>query len=137
MTQTIVLPRAMTRDRTLERVSTYLASLPLEKAWSITVAEHRHRRSDSQNAYLWGVCYATLLKCDALHGWESSDLHEYFLGEHFGWEKLEGMGRMRMKPIRRSSKLSTTDFGEFVDFIHRKAAEFGVYIPSPEDKAND
>lgn len=90
------------------------------------------RRSDSQNAYLWGVCYPALLKCDALHGWDAKDLHDYFLGEHFGWERLEGFGRTRIKPLRRSSKLSKVEFGEFVDFIHRQAAGHGVYIPQPE-----
>lgn len=132
MTETIILPRAMPRDRLLDRIAAFLSGLPLDRAWSVTVAEHRRKRSDSQNAYLWGVCYATLLKCDALEGWDAEDLHEYFLGEHFGWHRIEGFGRTRLKPLRRSSKLSVVEFGDFVDFIHRKAAEYGVFIPSPE-----
>ena len=135
MSQTFILPRAMPRDRMLERIGQFLAGLSPDKAWKLEVCEHRRKRSDQQNAYLWGVCYATLLKADALHGWDADDLHEYFLGEHFGWERLEGMGRVRLQPIRRSSKLTVTEFGDFVDFIHRKAAEFGVYIPEPGEMA--
>jgi hypothetical protein len=60
-------------------------------------------------------------------------LHEYFLGEHFGWETLEGFGRKRLRPLKRSSKLSTAEFAAFVDFIQRKAAELGIYIPDANE----
>ena len=82
-----------------------------------------------------GVCYPTILETggEALAGWTKDDLHDYFLGEHFGWETIEGFGRKRIKPIRRSSKLSTMEFVDFVDFIQMKAAELGIYIPSPNE----
>ena len=63
-----------------------------------------------------------------------NDLHEYFLGEHFGWQTLEGFGRKRVKPLRRSSPLSKTEFVDFVDFIQRTMAGHGVYIPDPEEE---
>ena len=133
---TFVLHKDSTREHVLERLTDFLRALPESKAWRVEVVEYRRRRSQEQNAYLWGVCYATILRegGEALAGWTDDDLHEYFLGEHFGWETLEGFGRKRMKPKRRSSKLSTLEFAEYVDFIHRKAAEMGVYIPSPGEE---
>ena len=120
----------ITTQRERDHYCTFMQAQPLPL--DVECKPHKPKRSDSQNAYLWGVCYATLLKCDAMQGWDANDLHEYFLGEHFGWERLEGFGRTRIKPVRRSARLSKVEFGEFVDFIHRKASEHGVYIPQPE-----
>lgn len=122
----IVLPKG---ERSLARVVAFLSSLSKDKAWKVEISEHKRSRSNEQNAYLWGVAYPAILK--RLSGWESNDLHEYFLGEHFGWETLEGLGRKRVKPIRRSSKLSTVEFSDFVAFIQRTMAERGVYVPDP------
>lgn len=131
-----VLHKGMSRDRLIDAVAGFLRALPLEKAWSVKIEEHVRRRSCQQNAYLWGVVYPTILRegGEALRGWTADDLHEYFLGEHFGWEVLEGLGRKRMKPIRRSSKLSTVEFMDFIGFIQRRMAEQGVYIPDPNEQ---
>lgn len=99
--------------------------LPLEvdaKPWKRT-------RSNEQNAYLWGVCYAALR--DAT-GQDVNDWHEYMLGEWAGWEEHELFGRRRLRPVRRSSKLSTVEFSDYVAFIQQRAAENGVFIPDPD-----
>lgn len=113
-----------------ERAQAVIASLSLEKAWTIKVDEHKPTRSEAQNRYLWGVCYAELVK--VLPGWDAEDVHEYMLGEHFGWETIEGMGRKRLRPLRRSSALNKQEFSDFVAFIQRKAAEHGVFIPDAD-----
>lgn len=132
----ILLREGTTVDERLDRVVRFIAALPTNQSWKLVVEKWRATRSGQQNRYLWGVCYATIIKEGGEHlaGWDADDLHEYFLGEHFGWETIEGFGRRRMKPIRRSSKLSTLEFSEYVDFIQRKAAELGVYIPSPDEE---
>ena len=92
-------------------------------------------RSLEQNAYLWGVVYEAVLSEGGLKedGWRNTDVHEYFLGEHFGWETIEGFGRKRIKPIKRSSKLSKTEFVDYIAFIMQKCAEeFAIVIPDPE-----
>lgn len=126
MDQVLTLPRSAV-PRNLAPVVGTLSALPIDREWELTIKERKRRRSDQQNRYLWGVCYPTLLK--QLPGWDAEDLHEYFLGEHFGWEVSELFGKKRMRPIRRSSKLSKMEFAEFVDFIQRKAADYGVVIP--------
>lgn len=128
--QTITLPVGR---KDAARAAAFLNALPADKAWKIEVSESKPKRSEQQNRYLWGVVYETILKGggEALQGWEAEDLHEYFLGECFGWETLEGFDRKRIKPIKRSSKLNKMEFSDFVAFIQRKAAELGVYIPDP------
>lgn len=118
------------RVKALNRIHGLLVTLSLEKAWRVEVNEAKSRRSDQQNRYLWGVCYPTIMQ--HLPGWDAEDVHEFCLGEWSGWEVIEGFGRKRMKPIRRSSKLSKVEFMNYVDFIHRTMAERGIVIPDPE-----
>jgi hypothetical protein len=107
----------------------FLGRLPTDKAWSVEVKPHSERRSDQQNRYLWGVCYPAL----AAHtGHDPEDLHEFLLGEHFGWESYEVMTMHRKRPQRRSSKMSRAEFAEYVEFVQRKAANIGCYIPDPD-----
>ena len=134
MHQVFHLP-AKARERALERISTVLAHLSGEVSWDIEVHEHKAKRSDSQNRYLWGVVYPAILSAggNTLSGWRAEDLHEYLLGEHFGWEVVEGFGKKRQRPIRRSSKLTTLEFMDFVAFIQQRMAEHGVYVADPNE----
>lgn len=127
----VVIPKAdQGRASVVDRLSRVLLSMPDDKAWNVAVTEKKPRRSDQQNRYLWGVVYKTV--CDALGGWDADDVHEYCLGECFGWETLEGLGKRRMRPIRRSSKLNKQEFTDYVDWIQRHMAEKGIYIPDAE-----
>ena len=93
------------------------------------------RRSTEQNAYLWGVCYETILEHSLREqGWTAEDLHEYFLGEFHGWQTIEGFGRKRLRPLGRSSGKTKMEFVDYVAFVQQRAAEVGVYIPDPEEQ---
>lgn len=127
--QIFIIPRDLPRDRLLASISGFLGRLPLGSAWKVEVCEHKPKRSDQQNRYLYGVVYATLQK--VLPGWDKDDIHQYLLGEHFGWERLEGMGKVRLRPLRRSSRLNKQEFADYVDFCIRTAAQHGVYVPEP------
>jgi hypothetical protein len=120
-------------NNTSDRVKLLHTLNATEVPYRVKISKGR-RRSLQQNAYLWGVCYATILEQagEALAGWKANDLHEYFLGEHFGWETLEGMGRKRVKPLRRSSVLNKMEFVDFVASIQQRAAEMGIVISDPE-----
>jgi hypothetical protein len=133
VSQQFILPanRPDDRDRIAGNMARFVALLPADRAWSIEIKEHRKRRSDQQNRYLWGAVYPIFTA--ALDGWTAEDVHEYFLGEHFGWERLEGFGRVRLRPVRRSSRLTTLEFAEFVAFIQQKGAELGLYVPDPNE----
>ena len=102
-------------------------------AWQVTVEPFKKPRTNQQNAYLWGVVYPTILETggEALKGWQADDLHEYFLGEIYGWETLEGMGRKRMKPVKRSSRMNRSEFMDYLEQISQRCANLGIIIPEP------
>ena len=133
--QTFTLPKLLSRDRAIPRVAAFLSSLSLEHGWVIKVERLQRRRSGAQNRYLWGVCYPAILK--HLEGWTADDVHEFCLGEHFGWERLEGLGRPRLKPLKRSAKLLTIEFRDYVEWIQRTFAERGVYVPDPNEDVSE
>lgn len=129
--QTFTLAKNVDRARMLVRINAFLAGLANGRAWHIEVKELRPKRTDAQNKYLWGVCYPTIMK--SLEGWDADDVHEYCLGECFGWETIEGFGKRRIKPIKRSSALDVLEFVDYVDWIQRTMAQTGIYIPSPNE----
>jgi hypothetical protein len=100
---------------------------------AVTVEPWKKPRTNQQNAYLWGVVYPAIIEGggEALKGWNRDDIHEYFLGECFGWETLEGFGRKRMRPMRRSSALNTQEFGDYLLFIEARCVDMGIVIPEP------
>jgi hypothetical protein len=119
------------REIVLSQLVNHIYQLGFDKTWLVTIKEVKPTRSLQQNAYLWGVCYQTILDESGLReqGWTNEDLHEYFLGEHFGWEDIKGLGKSMIRPIKRSSKLTVMEFADYIAFVQRKAAEYGVVVP--------
>ena len=105
--------------------------LPTNTAWAVTVEEWKKPRTQQQNRFLWGVCYPAILEGggEALAGWTRDDLHDYFLGECFGWETLEGFGRKRLRPLKRSSALNKQEFSDYLLFLEARCADMGIVIP--------
>jgi hypothetical protein len=131
MAEVLNLPKG---ERSLARIVAFLSALSKDREWRVEITEKKPRRSDEQNRFLWGYVYKTI--CERLPGWSADDVHEYCLGEWSGWETLEGLGRKRLRPVRRSSKLSTTEFAEYVAFIQQRMAEHGIYIEDPDERTN-
>ena len=129
-----VLPKLMPRERAIERIALVLSGLDLGKAWRIEWTEHKPRRSEQQNRYLWSI-YGHILKVggEEMRGWTKDDLHTFFLGEFSGWDKRVLFGRTRLVPVRRSSRMNKQDFTDFVDSISSFMAQRGVYVPTPDD----
>jgi hypothetical protein len=128
--KSFVLPRLLPRDRQICNVVDYLEDLPISEGFRVEVHEHKATRSLAQNAYLWSAVYPTIAR--HLEGWDLEDIHSYCLGEHFGWETIEGFGKKRMRPLRRSSKLSKLEFMTYIEFIQRRMAQHGIIIPDPD-----
>ena len=127
--QTIDLAVGSSLTRLVAVLSAWIAQAPAR----VTIEPIRDTRSIQMNSYLWGVVYPTILKEPLLAGWRDKDIHEYFLGEFFGWQRLEGLGLVREVPKRRSSKLTTGEFTEYAAYLKRAAAQrFGLYIPDPD-----
>jgi hypothetical protein len=133
MAQTFILPPDLAdREGIADNVRAFLIKAVPGKRLKVTIDVAKKRRSDDQNRYLWGVVYPTILQSsEELGGWSAEDLHEYFLGEIYGWDTLAGFGRKRLRPIRRSSGMSTSEFNDFISQIQHRMAEQGVFIPDP------
>lgn len=95
----------------------------------VLILPWKPRRTDQQNRYLWGVVYATIAQET---GHNPNDLHEYFLGEFFGWEVYDVMGISRKRPQERSSRQIKARFSEYIESIISRAANLGIMIPPPE-----
>jgi hypothetical protein len=128
-----IFPKGTTPDQIASAISVMVRWLDQTKSWKVTLEEFKPRRSDMQNAFLWGVVYPSILEGggEALAGWQKDDLHEFMLGEHFGWETLTLCGKTVHKPVRRSSRLNKQDFSDYLEFLSRRAAELGIVIPEP------
>jgi len=127
-----ILAKGTTAEQRMASAVQMVKDLTPDRAWCIEVLEWRRPRTNQQNAYLWGVVYPAILEASAmLDGWTRDDLHEYFLGECFGWETLEGFGRKRLRPLKRSSRMNKQEFTDYLDFISRRCAELHIIIPEP------
>ncbi len=130
----IILPSCLSGEKIITRITQVLASLDMDSAWRVEIHEHKPTRSTQQNRYLWGAVYPTILKDggEAFRGWTPEELHESFLGDHFGWEVRNFFGRKKYVPKRRSARLNKQEFADFIDHIQRRMAAVGVFIPDAD-----
>lgn len=133
--QQIVLPRTVGREGQIDRIARVLRGLSMEDAWRVEIHRHKPLRSLPQNRTLWGIIYPQLLTLggEALAGTTPEELHDYLLGEHYGWETVTIFGRRKVRPLRRSSKMNKQEFSDHMEFILRFAAERGMYIAMPDE----
>lgn len=130
MSDGFILKKDAIRDEMITRIVRFLELLPMDRAWEVTVKRWQRKRSDDQNAALWGVAYPPIMEAT---GYEKGELHEFYLGECFGWTVKEIFGKKKRVPAKRSSKLTTLEFCDFYAFIQRHAAqELGIYVPDPD-----
>jgi hypothetical protein len=122
--------------RTIEKESIYLPQQSSVGRFiglgTLRTILKKSKRSNDQNALLWAL-YSDALKQggETLGGWTTEDIHEYMLGEYFGWQVCEAFGRKRQKPVKRSSRLTKMEFSDFVEFVVRKFAEHGIVLELP------
>jgi hypothetical protein len=126
-----IFPKGTQPDQIAKAVSVLVRDLSPEVSWEITIKAFKPRRSNQQCRYLFGVVYPWILEQggEALRGYTKEDLHEYMLGDHFGWEVVEIFGKKKHRPLRRSSKLTKQEFTDFLQHIEVRCAELGIVIP--------
>lgn len=129
-------------ERSLTKLVAFLSALSTERAWKVEISEYRRTRSDAQNNALWGVAYKAIREAS---GNDADEMHEYFCGRYFGWVDKDVFGLKKRRPRRttttdetgRRSVLSTTEFMDFYGFIQQHMAEFGIYVPDPNEVSHD
>lgn len=135
----VLNPVSMNRQAGIDKLVAFLHSANKEKPLKVEVRIARPSRTLSQNAYLWAVPYRML--SDAT-GFEAEDLHEYLLGEYFGWNRVPMPGgRFKEVPARTTTvneygepeELGIEAFAKYWEYIQRRAAtDWGIVIPDPD-----
>lgn len=108
----------------LPRLGVFLAKqeLPL----NVEVRAHVPRRSNAQNARLWGLHQLAAEHC----GVSAADMHEDMLANHFGYaEKKLPSGVIKRIPLKRSSQRDKVEFRKYLDYVENfYACELGVFF---------
>jgi hypothetical protein len=128
-----IFPNGTPKSAIVNSVAVLVRQLDESRAWVVTVEEFRRPRTNQQNAFLWGVVYPCIIEAGNLEGFTPNDVQEWFLGECFGWQTLEGLGRKKVKPVKRSSRLNKQEFSDYLEFISAKCADMGIVIPEPNE----
>jgi hypothetical protein len=112
-----------------DRELRHLANGPVE----LTVARPRRRRSNDQNAWWWGVAVPLL----ADHcGYDRVSMHYALVTACFG-SRFDARLGVDI-PNARSSKLTTREFSELMEWVVTFAAtELNLTVPLPEDVSAD
>jgi hypothetical protein len=118
----------------IERQSVIVRGQKAISLWALRNILRKSRRTSDQNSLLWAL-YEDAIKQggETLGGWTKDDIHEYMLGEYHGWEKKTALGRTRLKPVKRSSRMTKAEFSDYVAFVVKRFAEHGIVLELPGD----
>lgn len=128
-----IFAKGTTSEQIANSVTQMVQQITSDRAWCIEVSEWKKPRSNQQLRYLFGVVYPMVLEAggEALGGYTREDLHDFFLGEIYGWQELNALGRTQLKPLRRTSKMTRAEFTDFLYAIENKCIEMNIG-PLPE-----
>ncbi len=104
----------------------------LGKPIEVTIRAKRSKRSLDQNAYLHGVIIPMIAEEVGYERHEADQVREALMGLCFGTheDKISGL----QVPNKRSSKLTTKEFTDLIDWAVRWAATtLGMVIPLPNE----
>ena len=128
-----IFPKGTTEPQMVAAVARMVQGLDPARVWSIEVTEWKKPKTNQQSRYLFGVVYPMIMEAagESLRGFTREDIHEWLLGEIWGWETLEGFGRKRLRPLKRTSRMTKEEFTEYLYGIENKCIELGIG-PLPE-----
>ncbi len=111
------------------QVADYIRTFPGMRI-EVKVRTYKPQRSLDQNAYWWAVPVAILSEHT---GYEPEQMHYVLLGEWRGYE--DGPRGHKVPRCCSSSKLTTAEFTELIEWVQRWAAELDCQIPAPNEGA--
>ena len=121
-------------DAATGQLCTVLRSLEGKRV-VVSVREQKRRRSNDQNAYLWGVVYpaAVAMFRDAGNMVDADDVHDFckLRVAKLGQNIVTPDGEV-VKTLGSTAKLTTAEFSDYIERIRAWAAEFGCVNPDPE-----
>jgi hypothetical protein len=96
----------------------------------------KSKRTNDQNALIHALFDETIkLGGEALGGWTREDIKEWALGEYWGWDKLTAFGRARLKPKKRSSRMTKSEMSNFIEWYVSTMAGHGIVLESRGEDA--
>jgi len=118
------------------RLTRAVELLPLDRSWEVVVRPRKSKRSDAQNAALFGYAYKLLSE---FTGYTVPEIHDVMLRSYFGEMSKDVMGREIVKPYRTTTTdhegkravLSKAEFADYFSHVQREAAQMGCVIPDP------
>ena len=126
-----------TRVTIKSNIAHLIESFPCDKKLKITVALDKDGRSSKQNSYLWSGVYPAVrahYKSEMLTDHIEEVWHEYFK-DLFLEPKVSTVKGLQVSIYRSTTKLSASDFCDFIDQICAHVADDGCVIPPPTDPA--
>lgn len=110
----------------------------VDKKLLVTFKPLEYQRSSSQNRWMWGVAYVTIVAWYKETQGESitkEDVHEYVLQHvlRHGVQEKDILGKLTIVPgqKKRTSGLTVGEFQEFKEKLQAHFAERGCDIPDP------
>ena len=98
----------------------------------VTIRKHRNRRSDKQNKWWWGLAVPLMAQSIGYDRHEHEYLHYALVSKCFG-TTFDPILKME-RPNKRSSKLTTKEFSDLMEWAVRWAAtEYGIVVPLPNE----
>jgi len=98
----------------------------------VLVRQQRTKRSNQANRWHWGIAVAMIAEYLGYDKHEHEQVHYALVAKCFGTRVVNGLE----VPNVRSSRLSTAEFSELMEWEVRYAAqEWGLIIPLPNEVA--
>jgi len=111
----------------------------LSGRWCMTMRPYKPRRSLKANVYYHAAVIPTFKRFMQNHGqfFEAEEVHEFFLQKFASRNVVDPItGEVLSVLGRRSSKMDSTQFSEFVNAcIDWMQDRFGIVVPEPETAA--
>lgn len=105
----------------------HIVHLPDTKAWDVKIEEHKSSRSIQQNKMYWS--WLKIIGDEV--GMDKDEMHRMFAIRLLGPELFYVDGKP-YEGAKSTTKLSTKEFGEYLDQIHATAMGMGLTLPTPE-----
>ena len=117
-----------------DRVNEYLSQWKPLTWLDIEITRRKRTISDPLRRYYFAVVIPAIAEHSGYERDEYLKLHEFLKARYFGCER-DSWGIYRNVPsvFSNESVLSVPEKKKFVDHVVRKAAQFGVYIPDPNE----
>lgn len=125
------------RAQILANAVSFLHQLPDTKSWELTIEPHKREYTGKQRRLIFGPAYKALMEFSGLEGDEEKRaLHRFMCMEFFGRIHTD----FGERPSRTTTKdemgkhnpISTAEAVRFYEFLQRKGAEVGCWVPSPD-----